>query len=52
MLAIKFIINGVSRKAVIDPKKSQFKVIREALKLTVTNEGCSAGCCAHLLSLR
>ena len=45
MKEIAFIINGVPKRIVVDPKRPLLKVIREDLHLTGTKEGCSAGHC-------
>ncbi len=45
MQEIRFIVNEVPRRVIVDPQKSLLKVIREDLKLTGTKEGCSAGHC-------
>ena len=45
MQAIHFLINGVPRKVITNPRRKLLEVIRKDLRLTGTKEGCSAGHC-------
>src|SRR4030042_1155757 len=45
MQEINFILNGAPLRVMVNPQKILLKVIREDLKLTGTQEGCSAGHC-------
>jgi aerobic-type carbon monoxide dehydrogenase small subunit (CoxS/CutS family) len=43
MQAISFLLNGVPKTVITDPRRTLLEIIRKDLGLTGTKEGCSAG---------
>ncbi|MEX1252861.1 MAG: (2Fe-2S)-binding protein [Dehalococcoidia bacterium] len=44
-LAVRYVINGRSREAYIDPNRTLLEVVRDDLRLTGAKEGCGTGDC-------
>ncbi len=45
MMEVEMIVNGVSRRLLVDPFESLLYTLRERLNLTGTKEGCDQGTC-------